>query len=347
MKKILIIEDTMEVRENIVEILELYGYEVIEAENGKVGVELANEHIPDLILCDITMPELDGYGVLKVLSSSQKTHQIPFIFLTAMSEQADLRKGMNLGADDYITKPFDDSELLQVIDLRLSKSAQVATAFDRTDEGLQRFFSEAKAQEELENLTENRELRKINAKDIIYSQDNRPRWLYFIVSGSVKTIQTNEYGKELITHVYNGGDFFGYNPLIVNSHYIDGAIALEETHLRLIPQSDFMLLLYNNRDFAAQFIKMISNQAEETEQNLIELAYSSVRRKVAMALISFDPKNGIGSRKISRDDLASKAGTAKETLIRTLSDFKSEGFIEVKNGLIEIVNEQELLKMPQ
>jgi CRP/FNR family cyclic AMP-dependent transcriptional regulator len=113
MKKILVIEDNIEVRENIAEILELSNYEVVTAENGKRGVELSLQHTPDLIICDIMMPELDGYGVLHLLNKHIETYGIPFIFLTAKSEKTDLRKGMEMGADDYITKPFDGIEIVK------------------------------------------------------------------------------------------------------------------------------------------------------------------------------------------------------------------------------------------
>ena len=347
MSKILVIEDTQEVRENIAEILELDGYEVVQAENGKIGAEKAIKESPDLILCDVMMPELDGFGVLKILNKNRKTHHIPFIFLTAKAEKTDFRKGMGLGADDYITKPFDDTDLLQAIEMRLSKSRKANESFDRTDEGLQRFFSEAKGKEELHNLTLDRELRYYNKKDTIYSEGQRPHWLFFIVSGSVKCYQTNEFGKDLITHVYKTGEFFGHNPLIMQSNYIDSCVSLEETTLRLIPEDGFKMLLYNNRDFAAQFIKMIANQVDDTEQQLIELAYSSVRRKVAVALLSFclDDTNLVID--VSREDLASKAGTAKETLIRTLSEFKSEGLISVKGGTIHVLDKSALTNMPQ
>lgn len=348
MKKILVIEDTLEVRENICEILELDGYQVYGAVNGKEGVEKAVRHLPDLILCDVMMPELDGFGVLKILNKNKLTHHIPFIFITAKAERSDFRKGMGLGADDYITKPFDDTELLEAIEMRLKKSEMVNKSFDRTDDGLQRFFSEAKAKDELTNLTENRELRQYKKKDTIYSNNSRPHWLFFLVKGSVKCFQTNEFGKELITHIFKEGDFFGYHALISDSPYVDSCVALEESSLRLIPKDDFKLLLFNNRDFAAQFIKMISNQVEETEQHLLELAYSSVRRKVAMALLSFIQINDANNQiDISREDLASKAGTAKETLIRTLSEFKSDGIISVDSGVITVLKEEALRNMPQ
>ena len=122
-KKVLIIEDHDEIRANLVEILEMARYTVYQAENGKIGVDLAISHIPDIILCDIMMPELDGYGVLYMLNRHEQTSGIPFIFLTAKAEHADLRKGMELGADDYLVKPFDDMELLNAIDIRLREKA--------------------------------------------------------------------------------------------------------------------------------------------------------------------------------------------------------------------------------
>ena len=121
-KKILVIEDNPHMRENISEILELADYQVFSAENGKVGVEMAQKFIPDIIICDIMMPELNGYGVLHLLGKKDSTSRIPFIFLTAKTDRDDLRKGMNLGADDYITKPFDEADLLDAIESRLKRS---------------------------------------------------------------------------------------------------------------------------------------------------------------------------------------------------------------------------------
>lgn len=122
MKKILIIEDNTELRENTAEILELAGFEVITAPHGKEGVRLANSESPDLIVCDIMMPELDGYGVKQLLGQNERLKNVPFIFLTAKADRTDFRKGMSLGADDYLTKPFDESDLLNSIKIRLEKS---------------------------------------------------------------------------------------------------------------------------------------------------------------------------------------------------------------------------------
>lgn len=104
MKVILVIDDNTDIRENTAEILDMSGYRTLTAENGKKGVELALKEKPDLVVCDIMMPELDGYGVLHLLRKNPKTQFTPFIFLTAKTERSDLRKGMEMGADDYITK---------------------------------------------------------------------------------------------------------------------------------------------------------------------------------------------------------------------------------------------------
>src|SRR3954467_8395492 len=124
MKKILVIEDEPEMRRNIAVLLRFQDYLPIAAENGKVGVEMARCEMPDLILCDVMMPELDGFGVLRALQAEAKLALIPFIFLTAKGEKDDLRSGMNLGADDYLPNPGGNAELVQAIEPRLHRASQ-------------------------------------------------------------------------------------------------------------------------------------------------------------------------------------------------------------------------------
>ena len=123
MSKLLVIDDDHSVRVNLVELLEAEGFDVLSAKDGRSGVQLARQHLPDLIICDIMMPELDGYGVLEQLRQDPVTATTPFIFLTAKVERSDLRQGMNLGADDYLIKPFTRNELLTAISTRLAKQA--------------------------------------------------------------------------------------------------------------------------------------------------------------------------------------------------------------------------------
>ena len=123
-KKILVIEDEPEMRRNITALLRYCHYEAISADNGQRGVEAARREKPDLILCDVMMPELDGHGVLQALQKDESLARIPFIFLTAKGEKEDLRSGMNLGADDYLTKPVANSDLVEAIEARLRRAEQ-------------------------------------------------------------------------------------------------------------------------------------------------------------------------------------------------------------------------------
>jgi DNA-binding NarL/FixJ family response regulator len=147
MKKILVIEDEPEMRRNLTTILRMEKFHPLAAENGRLGVELARKEKPDLILCDVMMPDLDGHGVLQALRDDPATVTIPFIFLTAKGEKGDVRDGMNLGADDYLTKPVTKADLLNAVRSRLQRAGQQATAEFKPD------FSSGKPLEAVLNLT--------------------------------------------------------------------------------------------------------------------------------------------------------------------------------------------------
>ena len=147
--KILVIDDNADIRENTAEILMLAGYNSITAENGKKGVELALGERPDLIVCDIMMPELDGYGVLHLLRSNPETERIPLIFLTAKSERSDLRKGMDMGADDYMVKPFAFVELMARIEAVCRRAANRPAPLTEAGDLQLDFFQRQAAVQEL------------------------------------------------------------------------------------------------------------------------------------------------------------------------------------------------------
>lgn len=350
MKKILVIEDNLDVRENIQEILELSGYEVLVAENGKEGKERAISERPDLILCDVTMPILDGFGVLRILSKRPETADIPFIFLTAKVERQDMRKGMSLGADDYITKPFDDVDLLDAIELRLKKSERLKKSFNKeSGDGLNGFYKAAKGYEAFQQLSENREIRYYRKRDILFEEKEYPKQLFFINKGRIKTYKSNDFGKELIIEVYKAGDFLGFIPLIQEGKYTESAAAMEDCEVSIIPKSEFFKLLHGNTNVTAQLVKMLANNVTEKESQLLSLAYDSVRRKVADALLqlatNYD-KKGHAEFSILREDLANMVGTAKETVIRTLSEFKEDGLINLKGSRVTVLDKEELENMP-
>ena len=350
MKKILLIEDNKDVRENTAEILSMAQYDVVTAKNGKDGVEMATTIKPDLIICDIMMPVLDGYGVLHLLSKNDSTSSIPFIFLTAKAERTDFRKGMEMGADDYITKPFDDIELLNAIERRLHKNEILQREFSRNNSGIDNFINDVKTIDSFKKLSENREIRTYKKKNNIYQAGMYPKGIYLINKGKVKSYQTNDHGKELITDLHNEGDFFGYLPLLQEEKYTSSAAALEETELCMIPKDEFFELIYKDAGVSRKFIKIISDNLKEKEQQLLELAYNSVRKRVAEALVRLSdkykkPAETKFSMTISREDLANLVGTATETVIRVLSDFKDEKYIEITGGTIAILTYDKLLKL--
>jgi CRP/FNR family cyclic AMP-dependent transcriptional regulator len=350
MKKILLIEDNDDIRENTAEILELSNYKVLMAENGKIGVQLALEHKPDLIICDIMMPVLDGYGVLHAVHRNEEIKNTPFIFLTAKSERSDFRKGMELGADDYITKPFDGTELLNAVESRLKKIDLLRDEFSPGLDGLDHLVEATTGKSNLLSFTESRIINKFKKKQTIYSEDNHPNRLYYVLKGKVKVFKSNVEGKELVTELYSPGDFLGYIALLEGTVYKDTAEAMEETELAVIPVEDFNELINRNMEVAKKFIQLLARNVSTKENQLLGLAYNSLRKKVAEAILKLQKKYQQNKDDkfvidISRESLATIAGTATESLIRTLSDFRSEKLIDIKDGNIIVMDQKKLERL--
>lgn len=346
-KTILIVEDNDDIRENTAEILDLAGYKTVTAENGKRGVEAAVSEKPSLIICDIMMPGLDGYGVLHLLRRNPVTQNIPLIFLTAKTERGDFRKGMEMGADDYITKPFEDIELLNAVEARLKKSEILEQQYTAGTRGVIRFFHDLKANNLVQKLSEKYAVESYAKKQPLYTEGRSPRYLFYLMSGKVKTFRTHEDGKEYITTLYGNGDFLGYTALLENAAYDDSATVLETAEVMQIPKDDFLQMVYGDTAVASRFIHIITKNVKEKEERLLNLAYSSLRKRVAKALVDIVEKFSLKEQatpiEISREDIAQYVGTATESLIRTLSDFKSEGLLQIKTGKI-LVNDVKQLK---
>jgi CRP/FNR family cyclic AMP-dependent transcriptional regulator len=337
MKTILIIEDNDDIRDNVEEILSLSNYKVISAPNGKEGIEKAQKNKPDLIIC----------GVLHVLHKDPDTQSIPFIFLTSKSERSDLRTAMEMGADDYITKPFAGNELLNAIESRFKKVDIMKKALAPDLGGLTELMQSIGSSKTLEELTNESNVSAYKKKQVVYKDGSNPHYLYYIIKGKVKTYKTHDDGKDLVMDLYNEGDFFGYTALLEGSAYKENAETMEETELAIIPRKEFEELVNSNPAIARKFVGLLAKHVSEKEKQLLGIAYNTLRKKVAEALVSLQKKYHTNKQEpytvdISRDELATIAGTATESLIRTLSDFKSEQLIDIKSGKVIITNDKKL-----
>lgn len=346
MKTILLIEDDNTLRENTKEILELSKYKVITAPNGRIGIKQALEHIPDIIICDIMMPEVDGYGVLQELSSQKTTKHIPFIFLSAKTEHKEIRKGMDLGADDYLTKPFDEDDLISAIESRLAK----AILFTKKKPSVRNEKTNSK--EELHNLNElknffddNGEPCNFKAGEIIYNKGDHSNKIYFIVKGIVKCHKMDEDGKELITSLHPADEFLGFTSFKDVIPYLESATAVNHVELVSITKEHLKSILEKNHRVSIDLMELLADNLMIVKEQLLQMAYSSVRKKTAQTLLQFSEILNTKADKpikVSRSDLASVAGIATESLIRTLSIFKKEGVIGIEGRNIKILDLKKL-----
>ncbi len=347
-KRLLIIEDSVDIRENTAELLELSGFTVETASDGLEGVRLARTWNPDLVICDIMMPNLDGFGVLQVFSSQPELASIPFIFLTAKTDRADMRKGMEMGADDYLTKPFQEVELLRAIEARLKKSKPIIALKESATEVA--VVQEALFFLDLPTWEGEKKTQTHAKKQVIYSEGDHPIRLYYLAKGKVKTYHTNKDGKYFITSFIQEGEFFGFVDILENQAYRESAEALEESQIISVSAVEFLQKIKENIHLEVFFRKALTSYLLKNEKLMVEMAYQSLRMRVAMVLVELAETYGTHKAeplviKLSREDLASRVGTATESVIRTLSDFKKEGYLDVKGGEMTLKNIEGLAKL--
>ena len=346
MPAILLIEDHQIIRENTAQLLLLAGYAVQTAENGELGVQLALVTRPDLVICDIMMPVLDGYGVLQIFNQHPQLTGVPFIFLTAKTDLADRRRGMALGADDYLSKPFEKADLLSAVSGRLSRFQHLQPPPSPGGE-LHKLLDEAQQAGDLASLTLDRKPHLIRKKQDIYLEGDESTRLYFVQSGRVKTVKTTDGGKELIVGLYGPGEFFGYLPLLQHTPHRDSAIAVDEAELLYIPKDDFTALLLRNSEVGQQLVRLLAGQVSGQAELLLALAYNSIRRRVADTLVQLHEQQA-GTEaadagiQLTRDDMAALVGTAPESLSRTLSEFKHDGLIALTPNTIRVLEPEKL-----
>lgn len=341
--KILIVEDNHDVRENLSEILSLSGYNTITAVNGKQGVERALAEIPDLILCDIMMPELDGYGVLRILSKNPLTEHIPFIFLSAKTGLLDIRKGMTLGADDYITKPFDDVELLDTIETRLTRK-RTGSGTVASDHRMISLLTPDQLIEALPPSMLEGETRNVSKKEVLYSEGQTCRSVFLVRSGRAAATKMDEYSKEVVTHLYQSPMIIGV-PSALFGKYRETIKAMEDLEVLPIKKDDFIQFILSDRQVSYYFLNQLAMEQIRADEKLLLQAFGTVRMKLASTLLELYPlyeSNGKAVISISREELANIAGTAKETIIRCLSEFKEEGLISIQDSDIVIDSPRKL-----
>ncbi|SET36482.1 response regulator [Hymenobacter actinosclerus] len=351
MSLILLIEDHQVIRENTAQLLELAGYTVQTAANGELGVKQALASRPDLVVCDIMMPVLDGYGVLQIFNQHPQLTGVPFIFLTAKTDSADRRRGMALGADDYVSKPFEKADLLSAVSGRLSRFQQLQPEAGASGERLHQLLDEAQHTGSLASLSLDRKAHLIRRRQDIYLEGEESARLYFVQSGRVKTVKTTAGGKELIVGLHGPGEFFGYLPLLQNTPHCDSAIAVDETELLYIPKDDFMALLLRNPEVGRQFVQLLAGQVSGQAELLLALAYNSVRRRVADTLVQLhEQQAGTAAAEVgiqlTRDDMAAMVGTAPESLSRTLNEFRHDGLVELTPNTIRVLEPEKLRQAP-
>ncbi len=258
-----------------------------------------------------------------LLNKNPELTSTPFIFLTAKSERSDFRKGMEMGADDYITKPFDDIELLNAIESRLKKANLLKKEYEANAEGLKMMITDFSGKDVLQNLVQDKTIDYYKKKQTIYSEGNLPRRLFYLQSGKIKTYKTNENGRDLTIGLYSEGDFFGYTAILEETNYKETAETIEESEVLIIAREEFDSIIKSNPHAALKFIKLLAKNVAEKEEQLLSLAYNSLRKKVAESLLVLQKKykkenEDIFSIHISREDLANIAGTATESLIQNI-----------------------------
>lgn len=349
MKKIVLIESDKGVRENLAEILQMANYEVLAADNSTEGLNLITNKLPDLIICDFMMPGIDGYSILHIISKNPQLAVIPFIFLSKNDVAEDIRKGLEMGADAFLTKPVQVEQLLRIIEMRFTKNEKLRTLYEANEKDIHNFSSDNNGHALVDLIaTENKIT--YNKGNSIYNVGNRPVNLFYISSGKVKIYKKAEDGSEFIISILKEGDFFGYNALLEGASYSNNAVALEKTELKLIPKNKFLSLMFSDTAIARQFVSLLAENIDEREKQLLQLAYHSLRKRVANTLLYLKEKynnttKGKATFKIARKDFADLTGAAKESVTRALSDFKDEHLIEITAGHIILLNEEKLRTM--
>ncbi|MEM6770837.1 MAG: response regulator, partial [Bacteroidota bacterium] len=341
---ILVVEDNEEVRANLAEILEIYGYVVTEAANGLEGVKQAIESPPDIILCDVMMPELDGFGVLNLLSEHERTAGIPFVFITAKTEAEDIRRGMNLGADDYITKPFYKDELLNVINVRLKKAAKRSATAPPPAAPTPTLSDPARGRSAITAaFTKHGREETFKQGENIVREGDYPHFLYRVKSGHVHLARPHAYGRDYVIAELSQEEIFGLPTCLERTTFHYTAKVVSKTaSCSLLPVATLYKLINSDRSVSEAIMQLLASRVVEQSEKLVHQAYDSVRRRTALVLCDLHEKYEGGAIQLSRDELAQMVGSTKESVIRALSDFKREKLVKTEGRALQIEDPERL-----
>jgi CRP-like cAMP-binding protein len=346
--KILLIVNDPEIRASSCEILELASYQVLQASDGKNGVEQAIAEHPDIIVTELEMPGLDGFGVLHLLQNKPWFANALFIVLCGVLDKKELRKAMEMGADDVIVKPFEGAELLSCIETRIRKQLlrqQLHPSADSLKPSLQT------ESELLSYLIQDRNIDRYNKKQIVIKEGDRPTKVYYVLCGKARSFKTHPDGKDLVIDLYGPGDYIGFPDLLNGANYSETVETLDYTELAIIPRKDFEEVIQSSTIASKKFIEKLIQRSCQLQNRLLWLAYHSLRQKVAAAILQLKEKysctpNGYFEINLNRAAFASIAGTATESSIRTLGEFKAEHLIELEaDGTIRLLNEKKLAEL--
>ncbi|NBX11684.1 MAG: response regulator [Chitinophagaceae bacterium] len=344
-QKILLIASEPSIRASISEILELADYNLVQAADGKSGVEMATQECPDIIITELTLSGLDGFGVLHLLQTKPWFGHTVFIVLCSSCDKHELRKAMEMGADDIIIKPIEGTELLSCLETRIRKR-ELGGLWKKKEEQL---YSTAETERELhEYLVKDRNVDRYNKKQLIVKEGERPTRLYYLINGKARAYKTHPDGKDLVIELYGPGDYLGFVEIINGTNHDETVEAIDYTELALIPRKDFEDLISQNTLASRKFMEKIALRNSRLHKRLLWLAYHSLRQKVAAALLHLKDKYGNSPAEhfeinMNRAAFASIAGTAIESSIRTLGEFKAERIIELEHdGTIRLLNEKKL-----
>lgn len=329
MKKILIIEDDAEFLKNTIEILQLSSYEVAGCKDGRSGIRKAGEWNPDLIICDIMIPNLDGFGVLQAIRNSEVLRSVLFIFMTGRPDQDFYRKGMELGADDFLTKPFSGTELIRAVETRFKRQEHLNPS--------ERNVSVKATSEDFYTIQQNFINRfpevPVRKGSPLFEAGQTPRFICFLRTGLIRRIKTDYAGKELTTTLHIAGDFIGVAEFLNGSVYQESAVALADSYINLISVSEFAVAIKEQPGLTGHILNQFAFHAGINQELLMNLAWQDMRGKVAFALVrlhSIAQEMGLPDQAIkqSRQVIASLAGVAKESAIRVIIEFIEDGFME-------------------